>query len=190
MDNIKVNRIRNILYGDYTSSTEIHVGYENNVHHKEGDEWEEGGKVWTIKDGIKCNKTKFSSMRKECSVPLFCPSCNIIMNHHLDEKFWGLRGKCFDCVIKEDTKLMAEGKFDDYSDKKIKENILTYLGQSEAEILDYINNIDAKQYITENGDVEDWIYEGMPVEHVKAKILADYYKMKQALHEAITDKNF
>ena len=184
MDQIKVNRIRNILYGDYTSDTTIHTGYESSDHHREGEIWEEGGKSWTIKNGIKCSITKYSAIRKEVSLPLFCPSCNTIMNHHLDEKFWKIRGKCFDCVIKEDTKLMAEGAFEDYSDIKIKENILTYLGQTEAEILDYINNLDVKQYITENGDIEEWISEGMTSEQVKEKLLSDYHKMKEELLEA------
>ena len=53
-----VQRIRNIVNKDYTSKTKSQSGYKrSSKRHKEGDIWEEGGKQWTIKNGLKQNLT-------------------------------------------------------------------------------------------------------------------------------------
>lgn len=187
MDKIKVNRIKNILEGNYTNSTSIHVGYEK-AKHKEGDEWEENGKKWTIKNGIQCSISEMTNLRKIASLPLFCPQCGTIMNHHLDEKFWRIRGMCFECVIKEDTRMMAEGTFEEYSNTKIKQNILSYLEQKEYELHDYLNNLDVQQFITERGDIEDWVQPGMNADQVKEKIMNSYNEMKKQLLDSIKEK--
>ena len=60
-----VQRIRNIVNKDFTSGTKIQSGYrKSSKKHKEGDIWEEGGKQWTIIDGIKQNITKLDAAKK------------------------------------------------------------------------------------------------------------------------------
>ena len=54
----KVQRMRNIVKGDYTKSVKTQVGYKKSDKKKEGDIWEEGNKTWTIKNGIKQNVPK------------------------------------------------------------------------------------------------------------------------------------
>ena len=55
----KVQRMRNLVTGNHNSSTEIQTGYSSRrVKRGEGDVWEEKGKTWTIKNGIKQNITK------------------------------------------------------------------------------------------------------------------------------------
>ena len=49
----KVQRMRNIVKGDYTKSVSTQVGYKKSDKKVEGDVWEEAGKTWTIKNGIK-----------------------------------------------------------------------------------------------------------------------------------------
>ena len=49
-----VERMRNLIKGKTGESAELQVGYRaKKEDHKEGDIWEEGGKKWTIKNGIK-----------------------------------------------------------------------------------------------------------------------------------------
>ena len=51
-----VERIRNIVNKDYTGKTKAQSGYKRIYEsHKEGDIWEESGKKWTVKNGIKQN---------------------------------------------------------------------------------------------------------------------------------------
>ena len=54
-----VQRVRNIVNKDFTAKTKSQTGYQKKfTRHTEGDVWEENGKSWTIKNGIKQNITK------------------------------------------------------------------------------------------------------------------------------------
>ena len=78
------------------------------VKREEGEEWVDADdKRWTVRNGIIQNITKLDSAK----MPWFCPSCEKIMNHRLDTKYWRLRGKCMSCVIVDETKMRAEGKW-------------------------------------------------------------------------------
>ena len=51
-----VKRARNLLSGKTNERTIKGVGYsKKNKFHKEGDIWEENGRKWTIKNGLKQN---------------------------------------------------------------------------------------------------------------------------------------
>ena len=79
-----VERMRNLIKGKTNESAELQVGYTTKKEdHKEGDVWEEGGKQWTIKDGIKQTATKLDRVKKEAILPLFCPSCGSLMKKTL-----------------------------------------------------------------------------------------------------------
>ena len=54
-----VERLRNLVKGKSGKRTTQGIGYtKKQEFHKEGDIWEENGRKWTIKDGIKQNITK------------------------------------------------------------------------------------------------------------------------------------
>ena len=56
-----VQRLRNLIQGKTGDKVTIGVGYtKQQEFHNEGDVWEEDGRKWTIKDGIKQNITKRS----------------------------------------------------------------------------------------------------------------------------------
>jgi hypothetical protein len=75
-----VQRMRNIISGNTGDRTQIQTGYEKGIStHKEGDVWEENGKKWTIKDGIKQNVTKLDSVKNLVVMPLSCPNCGHVM---------------------------------------------------------------------------------------------------------------
>ena len=49
-----VTRMRNLITGKSGEKTQVLTGYEKkNESYKEGDIWEESGRNWTIKNGIK-----------------------------------------------------------------------------------------------------------------------------------------
>ena len=73
-----VERMRNLIKGDTGKSAELQVGYTTKMEdHKEGDIWEEGGKQWTIKDGIKQTATKLDRVKKK----LLCHYFVLIVVH-------------------------------------------------------------------------------------------------------------
>ena len=71
-----VERVRNLVKKDFSAKTTTGVGYEKQYEiHNEGDVWEESGRTWTIKDGIKQNITKLDAAKKAMQMPLKCPKC-------------------------------------------------------------------------------------------------------------------
>ena len=96
-----VERLRNLVKGKGSERTGQGVGYtKKQEFHKEGDVWKEDNRTWTIKDGVKQNITKLDKFKK-AAVPLFCPTCNHVMNRQLDPHYYRAYGACIDCTAKK-----------------------------------------------------------------------------------------
>jgi bacterioferritin-associated ferredoxin len=100
-----VQRMRNIITKDYSAKTTTQIGYTKiQAERKEGDVWEEGGKQWTLKNGIKQTVTRFDDLKKVITLPLACPKCgNAMKTTTLNKKMWPIHKMCFDCVITMET---------------------------------------------------------------------------------------
>jgi len=150
-----VQRIRNLVNKDFTAKTRSGVGYEKqSKRHKEGDIWEEGGKEWTIKNGLKQNVTKLDTAKKVLRIPLRCPQCNGSMEHHLHKKMYNIHGICFDCTVKYEDNLKKAGLYEAYQKRMMQGNMKAFAEDIEAWVLDSINDKDT--FVTEQGDIEDW----------------------------------
>jgi len=122
----------------------------------EGDVWEEQGKLWTIKNGIKRTISKMEAARKELLTPLACPSCGKAMKHHLDEKAWSTHKSCFECVIDNDHKMMKSGEWADYEKQVMLNNAEAFLKDFESYMKDYMSDSVSSSNVTEDGMVERW----------------------------------
>ena len=151
-----VERMRNLIKGKSGDSAETQVGYTSKkIEYKEGDIWEEGGKKWVIKDGIKQTYTKLDKIKKEAILPLFCPCCSNLMKKRNDSKMYKIHKMCFDCVIDMEAKLKREGKYEEYERAIIANNAEAYLDDLEQYLLEAINESNT-QYVSERGEVERW----------------------------------
>jgi len=151
-----VTRLRNLVKGKNSERTGQGIGYtKKEEFHKEGDIWEENGRKWTIKDGIKENITKLDKFKK-ATIPLFCPSCNQIMNKQLDSNYYRAHGRCLDCTAEFETKLKQEGKWEEHKkethNKEIDKLIEEYKAFMESKL-----NESNDGFVTESGEVEKWI---------------------------------
>lgn len=152
-----VQRMRNIITKDYSAKTSTQIGYTKEyVEHKEGDVWEENGKQWTIKNGIKQTVTKLDAVRKRVTMPLNCPQCKAPMKNRLDKTMYPIHSMCFDCVIKHETKLKTEGKFEEYQLNINKQGLTYHLKEMENVLLDLLMNGNEESFVTEGGDIETW----------------------------------
>ena len=156
IDESKVQRMRNIVSGDYSKRVNIRSGYTTKrIKRVEGDVWEEKGKTWTIKDGIKENITKLDKFKK-VAVPIFCPKCKKNMDSQLDPHYYKSYGECVDCRAVTETKLKKEGKWKEYINttfnKEIDINIEEYKSFMEDMLSESNNN-----FITEAGDIQKWV---------------------------------
>ena len=152
-----VQRLRNLIQGKYGEKTTTGIGYTKQyVEYNEGDIWEEDGRRWTIKNGIKQNITKLDKAKEANLMPLFCPCCNKLMKNRNDKPFYNIHKKCFNCVVEFETKLKAEGKWKEYEDSihnnEIDNLITEFRAWAEDELKE--SNI---SYITENGAMERWV---------------------------------
>ena len=81
-----VKRARNLIQGKVNERTTKGIGYNKKQEfYNEGDIWEEGGRTWTIKNGIKQNKPKLQIVRDAVLMPICCPQCGTRMKKKLDK---------------------------------------------------------------------------------------------------------
>jgi len=177
-----LSRIRNLITGKYGDKTKSSVGFEKvNEQHVEGDVWEEKGKTWTIKDGIKQTISKLDSMKKLFQFPISCPCCKKSMKYNtLNKKMFIIHNKCSDCVIEEETKLKISGNFKEYKNSLMDKNKLSALTELEDIMEEYMNS-SSNTFINENGDEERWEGGSVDIDFIiemKEKIKKEKNKQK------------
>jgi transcription elongation factor Elf1 len=153
-----VERLRNLVKGKHGDKTTLGIGYtKKQEYYHEGDVWEEDGRTWTIKNGLKQNVTKLDSFKQIANLPLFCPSCNKLMKKHLDKKVYPAYQKCFDCVVDFEAELQRQGKLEEYYNNLHNQNIDKTIKEYKAFMEDQLNNVSNQGFVTEAGDVEKWV---------------------------------
>lgn len=171
-----VERVRNLVNKDFSSKTVAGVGYEKTQQfHQEGDIWEENGRTWTIKNGIKQNITKLDAAKKAMQIPLRCPKCGGPMKHHLAQKMYKIHGFCFDpCTVEYEAELRKAGLYEQYEKRMMQGGLKAFLNDMEQFYLDQINAVDT--FVTEQGDVEDWSNNNQKVKQQALNNLQDFLK--------------
>jgi hypothetical protein len=164
----EVQRMRNIVMDKHGDKTRSQIGYENTQQHIEGDTWEENGKTWTIKNGIKRNVPKLSSFKQAYHMPLICPACKTHLDHksELTKHMYKLFYKCPKCVAELETQLKLDGKFEEYAKNQWKSNMLGILDNMEVEFDDFIKH-GFEKHMSEEGEVENWDGNSLSIEQIK-----------------------
>ncbi len=152
-----VQRARNLVQGKSGDRTTEGIGYsKKDVFYKEGDIWEENGRKWTIKEGIKQNITKYDEIKKSIKMPLFCPNCSKQMKHKFDPSYYKIHKKCYDCFLKFVTDLKRIGAWEVY-EKNIHNSDLDVFIQDFKDFVTEQLKVSNESYVTEQGDVEKWV---------------------------------
>jgi len=180
-----VQRMRNIITKDYTAKTTTQIGYSKaQIDYKEGDVWEEAGKKWTIKNGIKQTVTRLDKLKESIHLPLSCPNCgNAMKNHTLNKKMWSIHKMCSDCVITMETELKRIGQFEEYARNLTTRGVRAYIKDLENIILEIALEETNEGFVTEAGDIEKWAGKGID----KQKIITEIQEYIQKLKEHIGD---
>lgn len=120
---------------------------------KEGEIWSDNnGRKWTMKNGKKEAYSTFQDVRR----PWFCPKCGSIMNKQVDDRMWILRGKCFECVIKDETQMRIDGTWKSYEQEKMLSNQIAYLKDRIMELKDLQRTIGKPELQFQDGRFEKW----------------------------------
>ena len=153
----KVQRMRNLVTKKFNDKTAIMQGYKKiNESYGEGDVWEERGKTWTIKNGIKQNIPKLQVVRDAVLMPICCPQCSMVMKKRLDKKFWKTHKKCFDCVVDDEHTMRINQEWSAYQENEIRANVDSFISDLKIRVVEYLDNIENQHFITEAGDTETW----------------------------------
>lgn len=146
----------------------IQVGYraeDKYIIRKEGEEWTDiNGKQWKeTKTGPVSINTPVLDMVRETYKCTKCGKDTWIGGDRLDTKMVRKTGKCFDCLIEEETQLKISGLFHYYEKVKLTRNKLAYLvvfKNKLKEAYDYAKKEKKITYIHSSGEEEVWTNEG------------------------------
>ena len=174
-----VQRMRNIIKKDYTAKTTTQVGYTKaHTDYKEGDVWEEDGKKWTLKNGIKQTVTRFDEIKKVINLPLSCPKCSKAMKSiSLNKKMWPIHKMCFDCVLDMETELKRTGQYEQYVLDIVSKGAKNYIKDLEDALMDLVSQTN-EGFVTEAGDVEKWAGKGVDTDKMTKEIQEHIQKLK------------
>lgn len=177
-----VQRMRNIITKKYGDKTVTQVGYtKRHIDYKEGDIWEENGKKWTIKSGIKQTITRLDELKKAVMLPLVCPKCAKPMNiSPVNKKMWSIHRMCLNCVVDMETKLKKDNKYQEYEKSMVINGIKAHIKELEDMLLDISLNSSNESYVTEDGDIEQW----KGNDDARQKIITELTEYIQKLKEA------
>lgn len=152
-----------------------------NTKREEGEVWEtHDGRQWTVKNGVTQTVTKLDGAK----TPWFCPVCEKAMPHRFDTKFWRIRGKCMDCVIKDETEIRRQGKWEEYEQQILKANYRAALAEKIMELQDYHDTMSNPEFIyADDYNIllrEKW---NVDINKVKEDIIAELDILKKKLED-------
>lgn len=151
-----VQRMRNLITGKTGDRTHVQTGWEKHKQdYKEGDVWEELGKTWTIKNGIKQTVTKLDDIKKLAILPLSCPNCKKPMKvNEFNKSAYRVKGVCLDCVMKHEDDLKIKNKYEAELEFRRKSDVSAMVNDLEAALEAWYKA--NENFVNEQGDVENW----------------------------------
>lgn len=179
-----VQRIRNLLSGKQGDATQTQVGYTaKHIERNEGDVWEELGRNWTIKNGIKMSVTKLNRAKSLSITPLLCPNCSKPLKTEHDKKMFAIHSQCLDCVISYETQLKLDGKYDEYEKNLMKSNANFMLDEFVDGFEDFLDSISSSDgFVTEQGDIEEWHSKALDKQKIREQAMKDIEEARAKLN--------
>ncbi len=160
MSKSNIEMVRDYLKGERPITI---VGYEAPAEQKHavGEKWTDvQGREWEQKENGPVRVTKvIDIVRAELDDRCSDCGCEIRWGSRHDRKFFHKTGKCFDCLIAEETKLRLRGQYKLYEERKLLQNQLAYLTDVRAklrEAYDFTKDHKELTYVNSNGFVERW----------------------------------
>ena len=94
---------------------------------------------------------------KSIILPLFCPCCTNLMKNRYDKQFYIQYNRCFNCQIDFETNIRKLGLWEEYEKNIINSDIEHTIKDYTEWIDEIINNDTNDSFVTEAGDIENWV---------------------------------
>ena len=137
-------------------------------------------------------KSNRSDALKEARTPWFCPECKKVMKKRLDDKMYRLHNHCFDCQIEFENKLRIEGKYEQWEEKKVLNNQLSYIKDQIESIEDWkeeaskpFESMDSVGIKEVELQKEKWTQNKEQVEKMAKEALEELNKIKEDAEEKL-----
>ena len=129
---------------------------------------------------------------KEAKMPWFCPECNKVMKQRLDDKMYRLYNHCFDCQVKLENKLRVEGKYEEWEEKKVLNNQLSYIKDQIQSVEDWVDESENSPTIFNQVGVdkieieeEKWSNNREAIDKMSEEALEGLNKIKEEVEEKL-----
>jgi len=129
---------------------------------------------------------------KETKIPWFCPNCKKVMKKRLDDKMYRLYNQCFDCQIEFENKLRVTGKYDEWEEKKVLNNQLSYIKDQIASIEDWREEVSKPVEVFDSVGIEEvelqtekWSQNKEQVDIMSEEALGGLNKLKEDVEEKL-----
>ena len=129
---------------------------------------------------------------KEAKIPWFCPECKKVMKHKNDDKMYRLHSQCFDCQVKFENKLRIEGKYEEWEEKKMLNNQLSYIKDQIQSVEDWKDESENSPTIfnsvgVENVEIEQekWSSNREAIDKMSEEALKELNKIKENVKEKL-----
>ena len=129
---------------------------------------------------------------KGAKTPWYCPECNKVMKRKLDDKMYRLHNHCFDCQVKFENKLRIEGKYEEWEEKKVLNNQLSYIKDQIASIEDWREEVSKPVEVFDSVGIEEvelqtekWSQNKEQVEKMTKEAIEELNKMKTEVEEKL-----
>ena len=171
-----------ILRGE-TPEKRIIVSFEDPKEKKEREK--------QIKEERKRSNERVEAL-KEAKMPWFCPECNKVMKQRLDDKMYRLHNHCFDCQVKFENNLRIEGKYEEWEEKKVLNNQLSYIKDQIDSIENWKDEASESLEVFDQVGIQDvelqtekWSQNTEQVETMSKEALEELNKMKTEVEEKL-----
>jgi hypothetical protein len=129
---------------------------------------------------------------KGAKTPWFCPECNKVMKQRLDAKMYRLYNHCFDCQGKRENKLRVEGKYEEWEEKKVLNNQLSYIRDQIESIEDWKDETSNPFEVFDSVGIkevelkkEKWTQNTEQIEKMSEEALEELNKIKEEVEEKL-----
>ena len=137
-------------------------------------------------------KNGLSDVLKEARTPLFCPECKKVMKGKLSVKMYRLHNHCFECQVKFENRLRIEGKYEEWEEKKVLNNQLSYIKDQIQSIEDWKEQTSKPLEVFDQVGINDielqtekWSDNKEQVKTMSKEALEELNKMKTDVEEKL-----